>query len=486
MHVVRSGRDLAILHRSFGTWLINLWDTLRASFWFLPTGMVLVAGMLGGLFPLADELIDGEPLAGLAWTRTTPDSARSLLVLLAGSLLSITGVVFSITMLTLSQTSAQFGSRLLRTFLNHNLTQFTLGVFLGTALYCLLVLRTVRGSDELAFTPHLSTAVAVGLAVFSLGVFIAFIHHVATTLQAQTVVTTVADELNETIDRLFPASDEEEPATTAGGVETARSPLHGFVCVQSVESCSRGYVQAIDVGVLKHLAAARGVVIQLLLQPGKFVAVGQLVARILQPAGPAAQPEGSDSNSEFADQVSSAFLTGSRRTPRQDVECGIMELVEVAVRALSPGINDPFTAVTCVDCLGDSLGRLAQRPMPPAEYRSDRGNLCVIAQQQSFAAILDTAFRPIRFHAGGSLLVTVALFEALQRLTRQVRTAVDAEKLREHASAVLAAARAGFSLQVDLETAETLHEEVLLAVEERFPVLDSGGDFPPAAAVADR
>ncbi|MCA9117983.1 MAG: DUF2254 domain-containing protein, partial [Planctomycetaceae bacterium] len=352
---------------------------------------------------------------------------------------------------------------------------------------CILVLRTVRGGSSTVFTPHISTALGVGLAIFSLAVFIGFIHHVATTLQAQTVITSVTDELNETIDRLYPhpprkPKPEQPDSTEAFDSSATRressSPLHGFAVVRTIGSRSAGYLQALDQGTLRYLAESSGSVLRVMVLPGDFLGVGQPVLEVLRPA----EPTPFSPDEDFDSEAASAFLTGSRRTPRQDVGCGVLELVEMAVRALSPGINDPFTAQSCVDYLSDSLCRLATRPGPSTEYRGDDGNLCVITRELPFADVLDIAIRPIRFHAGGSLLVIAALLRGLHRIARQVQTVSTARAVLEQADAVVATARDSFKLPVDVRTAETLHDHVTSLVLERFPAITEDSLQPLAVA----
>ncbi len=407
------------------TWLVNLWDAIRSSLWFIPAALTLGVIAVSVVMLQVDDYVEMENSPRLSWASTTPESARSTLSLLAGMLLSVTGVVFSITMLTLSQTSSQFGSRLLRTFLNQNITQFTLGVFLAAGIYALLILRTVRSSTDSPSTPHLSVALAVVMAIFSLGLFIYFIHHVAASLQAQTVVTSVVEELNHSIVRVFPESlddvDRDEEQKRDRKLHTVAEELGpDFVAIDAIYD---GYLQAIDYESIMHLACRRNLVIEFLVRPGDFLIRGRPIAHVW----PLPAFRSSD-----RDVVVEAFITGNRRTPRQDVECGVDELAEVAVRALSPGINDPYTAETCIDYLCAALCRLVGRHIP-SRYRSDdEGQLRLVVKRVTFDNVLASAFDAIRHYGADSLIVLNRLVEVQRTLFLHIQRPEDRAVLGVH------------------------------------------------------
>ena len=186
------------------TYFLNVWDTWRSSYWFVPTLFAVGAVLLSLTLPLLDAAIAKSGWSQPEWIRTTTPTARSTLSAMAGAMVAVTGTVFSITIVTLSLTSQQFGPRLLRRFMYDLPTQVTLGVFLSTGLYCLLVLRIVEHHDGGAAAPHLSVLVAVMLSVLSMAMLIVFIHHVAMLIQAPHVVAAVARDLDDAIARLFP------------------------------------------------------------------------------------------------------------------------------------------------------------------------------------------------------------------------------------------------------------------------------------------
>jgi uncharacterized membrane protein len=360
--------------------LAKLWDEPRTSYWVVPLAMGISAVIVGMIMPWLDARWASAIAHRLPWLQTTMDAARASLSAIAGAMVTVTGVVFSLTMVTLSIAASQFGSRIVRARMTDRVTQFALGTFVATSLYCLVVLQAVRVTDGEPFAPHVSAALGLLLAIASLGILIHYIHHVALSVQASIVISTVAEDLEETLQRVFPEE--------TGQVEDASEPLSEQAAAlegegQPVEARAEGYLQAVDLAGLIRAAQDSNLVLRLQMRPGAFVTRGCPIAQ----SWPA----------EAADEVlcrriNQACLVGRRRTPVQDAECAVSELVEIAMRALSSGINDPLTAVSCVDYLGAALSRLCGRKMP-------RGLLA----DGPTAAAADHAGRDVPGHFGRSL-----------------------------------------------------------------------------------
>jgi uncharacterized membrane protein len=187
------------------TKLLKLWDSLRATFWLVPTLMAIMAIGLSFAMVALDEAVGNRVLEKVGWVWAGgPEGARGLLSTVAGSMITVAGVVFSITIVALSLASSQYGPRLLRNFVRDKGNQIVLGSFIATFVYCLLVLRTVRGDDGAHFVPAIAITLGMVLTLASLGVLIYFIHHVSISIQAATIIGLVSHELNEVIERLFP------------------------------------------------------------------------------------------------------------------------------------------------------------------------------------------------------------------------------------------------------------------------------------------
>lgn len=429
---------------------IHVWESLRTSFWFVPTLMTA-----GGV-ALSFAAVHLDEKVKYAWVRTVgwlwaggAEGARAVLSTIAGSMITVAGVAFSITIVALTLASSQFGPRLLRSFVRDLGNQVVLGTFISTFVYCLLVLRTVRGGDGTEFVPYLSVTLGVAFALANLGVLIYFIHHVATSIQAESLIAAVAGELQESIAAMFPQALG-EPATAAPAAARDPSlPEEGEGL--AVEARRSGYVEAIDDGVLMTLARDEDLVLELLRSPGRFVLEGGALARVWPP----------DRGRGAADRIRGAFILGARRTPTQDPEYAVHQLVEIAVRALSPGINDPFTTMTCLDWLGAALSKMAGREIPAPHRYDDRGRLRVIARGVDFPAMADAAFNQIRQYGHGSVSVLLRLLDTLAAVGESARRAGDRDCLRRHADLVAADARHALVNEQDLHEVEERHAAAL-------------------------
>ena len=384
-----------------------LWDYLRGTYWAVPSAMSVAAVLLSiGMIQL-DQAATSKLLDPLSWIYTGgPEGARAVLSTIAASMITVAGVTFSITIVALTLASQQFGPRVLRNFLRDVGNQVVLGTFVSTFLYCLLVLRTVRGSDDAEFVPHLAVTVGVTLAMLSLGVLIFFIHHVATSIQASRIIANVAGDLEGAVDRLFPHSIGHDAARAAGRDASAetRMTAHG---TRVVNAKTTGYVQAIDVDELMSVACEHALVARVHARPGSFVRRGGVLLTIASGSGQAHPPDQS-----FHDM----FIIGTDRTGTQDVTFFIDQLVELAVRALSPGINDPGTARLCIDRLEQALCHLAGRQMLSPERYDDGGRLRVIASPLTFPDVLESAFDEIARYGRSSASITCRLLEAVRHI----------------------------------------------------------------------
>lgn len=415
--------------------IFKTWDRIRSSFWFLPAIMAGGAMLLAFVAVSFDTAVTDWLTKSLGWTfNGGAEGASSLLGTIAGSMITIAGVVFSMTLVALSLASSQFGPRLLKNFMRDTSTQMVLGTFIATFLYCLIVLRTIRRVEEAAFVPHLSVSVGVLLAIISVWVLIYFIHHVSVSIRANEIVARVAKDLFSGIEQLFP-----ENIGSAASTVVTEPPSQNFVdrCEkdgQSICSTGDGYLQFIDGNALMELATQEDIVIKLMRRPGHYVANGCPLALVWS---------ADNITDELVNKISSEFALGNERTSGQDIEFAVEQLVEIAVRALSPGINDPFTAVACVDHLGSVLCRLAQRDMP-SPYRYDtHDQLRMITPIFTFANITDAALNQIRQYGRTSTAVTIRLLETIAEVARFVSRAEDRKALLRHASMISRGARGG-------------------------------------------
>jgi uncharacterized membrane protein len=405
----------------------HFWETLRSTLWFVPGAMLLgsvvlaltMVGLDERFGPVADSL--GILYAGSA------DGAREVLAVIAGSMVSVAAVTFSITTVTLTVASQQYGSRLLRNFMRDTGTQLVLGTFIGTFTYSLLVLRSVYGSDaEMELIPHLSVTVGVGLAVLSLCVLIYYIHHVASSIQAGNVAHSVAVDLYHAIDRMYPERLGEPPPEPVRRLEDVL-PDDFDERSTPVTARKTGYVQLIDQDLLIRIAAKSDLILVMNRRPGNFVTEGACLLR----GWPTERLSPDCQNS-----IRSAVAIGEETTPLQDVEHGFEQLVQIAVRALSPGVNDPYTASVCIDRIGAALKRMAGRQIP-SPYRSDEsGKVRVVARGMEFPEVAATAFNQIRQNSRANPSIKIRLLMAIRNAMEATQREEDREALLLHAAMI--------------------------------------------------
>lgn len=382
-------------------------ERLRASFWFLPSLMAFASTVVALVMVHLDRLMTAHGLTDWFWGFDGGASgARELVSTVAGSMITVAGVVFSITIVTLSLTSQQFGPRLVRNFLRDRPTQAVLGCFVGTFLYCLLVLRAIRSPGEaiVEFVPNVSVALAVVLAVVAVFVLVYFIHHTANAIRAPTLAWRTSVELIESLERLYPKSE--------NGEEKAEEPLrlrYEGVAI-NVAAKTSGYVQRVDRTPLKEFEARYGLGVTVKALPGGFVVPGDTLFTV---------PAGLNIPSEATAALVSGFHLGLERTLAQDPGFGFAMLVEMAVRSVSPSMNDPFTAVQCVDRLREGLTIVAARPYP-------EGGIWPLP---TFTETLDECWRTLTFYARDNPPVMRHMSLTLKALQAVAWRAADQEAL---------------------------------------------------------
>jgi uncharacterized membrane protein len=434
----------------------KLWDSLHASYWFIPMLMAIGAIVLAFVMISLDRAGKTGPIEQLGWVYAGgPDGARAVLSAVAGSMATVTATAFSITIVALQLAASNFGPRLLRNFMQDTGNQVVLGTFISTFIYCLLVLRSIHGEDYNLFVPQLSVTVGIVLAITSIGVLIFFIHHASTIIQASHVIVGVSHDLDQAIDRLFPEA-------IGQGISATQRPI-GEIPKQfdqeaaSIRASDVGYLQVIDDHALMKLASQHDLLIRLQARPGEFLVKGNELLKLY----PRERVDRS-----LSDHLRKAFILGKEQTEQQDIEFPIDQLVEIALRAISPAVNDPFTAIRCIDRLSAGLSSLAQREFP-SSYRYDAThNLRIIAQPVTFERLVDQAFNPIRQYAQSDSAVTIRLLIAITRIAEANRYATYQSVLRHHAEMILRGSREGLSEEYDRKAVEKGYDKVIEAIEQ--------------------
>lgn len=422
-------------------------DVLRETFWVLP-GLITLAGIIlalillqidkSGILPL--WLVDG------AWLYNGGSTgARTLLGAVASSTIGVAGTVFSITIAALSLAAGQMGPRLLRNFTKDRGNQISLGAFLGTFSYSLMVLRTVRSEEEGAFVPHLSLTFGIMLAFACVGVLVYFVGHMAGRINVDTVVDLVSDDVRDAMKRL--TVKDQQPSPPA---------LSFWESAVLINDSRRGYLQQLDASGLTEWAVEKGTSILLLVRPGDYVFPGAPIA-FMRPV-----VEGA----EQAIRIATAL--GPQRGSSADIEFAVRQLVEVAVRALSPGINDPLTAISVIDRLGAALCDLVRLHLPTGVTISD-GRPVVVTPGVDYDGLADAMFHMIRQNGVRSPAVLIRILDVLTAVVALERAPSRVATLHRHADLVLDDACRNIQSPTDLYDIRKRHRG-FIAMNVRGPL----------------
>ncbi len=384
--------------------LRSWWVDVNASYWFYPAIFSGLAAILAFVTVYIDRAWAAEYLSQVDWlSPARPDGARNTLTVIAASMIGVASTVFSITIAAVAYASGTYGPRLLTNFMEDRGNQLSLGTFIATFVYAVMVLRVVRSEGEQAttvadavstiapgFVPQLSLLVATVMVSIAVAVLVYFLNHIPSSIRINTVLEGIGERLIHDLKRRFPDDDDcaELGERPDGDAITARVS---------------GYVQIIDFSTLDDIAKVCGGMIVLNVRTGDFVHPDMTFAKVA----------GGEWDNDAIKDIRNCFSMGGRRTPTQDLEFLLDELVEIALRALSPGINDPFTAITAMHWLGAATGEIARRDLTRGpeqdHYSCDR----VLPLADDFTHFLARGFGGIRASAAGSPLAAKNFLDCL-------------------------------------------------------------------------
>jgi len=412
------------------------WQGVRDSLWFVPGLVTLLGVVIAPVMANIDaHFITSTSIREYWWLLGgSPAGARGVLTAIAGSLITVAGVVFSITIVALQLASTQFTPRVLQNFMSDRGVQLVLGVFIGTFAYTLLILRTVYspiddGVD--AFVPAASVTLALVLALVSMGFLIYYINHVAGWIEASTIVDRVTRDTLEMVEKYLPFNGSEErpalefPEEVPGRVLALRG----------------GYVQMIEPEALCKAAARVGSLIRVEAGVGDFLLPSQTLATVW--------PRDCVDD-DMADAVRAAFAIGHRRTITQDIELGLIQLSDIAVKALSPGINDPTTAMMSLDRIGQVVAEIGSRSPRPDVLRPEQGEGAAVLPSIRFRRVADIAFAQIRRYGARDAALLIHLLHVLAAVAPSVGPH-ERDILRMHVDDTEADARAQIDNEADRE-----------------------------------
>lgn len=378
------------------------WFAIRASYWFWPALFALGALVLGFTVVHLDRTGASLWLAERNWiVPARSDGASNMLSVLAGSVIGVASTVFSITIAAVAYASGTFGPRLLNNFMEDKGNQFSLATFVGTFVYAVTVLQSVRSGDgpETAFVPQLALTLAWGLLLLSVAVLVYFLHHVPDSIRINSVLEAIGRRLLQEIVSRFPDEGTAEP-----------QPL-GWPMGSEVVAQDAGYIRVIDFRELDAMARRHGLTVWLMARPGDFIHAGMPLAMA---SDQALAPH-------LADHVRSVFALGGSRTPEQDLEFSIDELVEITLRALSPAVNDPFTALNALHWLGAATVLIGQRDLDRDAWNEPGLACSVLPLRDGFEHFLARGFGCARSGVATAPIACLVAFDALRSVALGVR-----------------------------------------------------------------
>jgi uncharacterized membrane protein len=363
---------------------------VKASYWFIPTLMTLFAVLL------AIVTIHLDRIWGPAWVAqwfegSRPEGARAQLTVIASAMIAISSTVFAITIAAVAYASGNYGPRLLTNFMNDRGNQVSLGIFVATFVYNLMVLRVVRNPEDgaapgesareaiTAFVPQLSMLVSGASVILAVSFLVYFLHHIPASIRINTVLGSIGRRLVRDIEKRFPETNRStEPRARSRGTPVTAADI--------------GYIEIIDFAALDRIAEREGLCLALTVRTGDFV----------HPHLPMIEVSGRQVSEPVRKRLLECFALGESRTPAQDLEFLIDELVEIGLRALSPGINDPFTAITCIHWIAAAMAKLADRDLSggPEQERYDLARVQPLPDD--FAHFVDRSFGGLRASAAAN------------------------------------------------------------------------------------
>lgn len=443
-----------------------IWLGVKASYWFIPSLLTLAAFLLALTTIHLDRIWGSTWLTSFSWFEVSrPEGARAQLTVISSAMIAISSTVFAITIAAVAYASGNYGPRLLTNFMNDRGNQFSLGVFIATFAYNLTVLRVVRDAQDTptpddpatepltAFVPQLSMLVSAASAILAVAVLVYFLHHIPASIRINTVLGGIGRRLLRDIERRFPLE---------GGASEPEERISGT----PITARSIGYIEVVDFAELDEIARKKDLSIALLVRTGDFVHPHLPLVEVSDERG-----------EELQKRILGCFSLGDSRTPTQDLEFLIDELVEIALRALSPGINDPFTAVTSIHWMGAALAALADRDLREGpeqdSYRPGR----VQPMADDFDHFVKRSFGALRASAAANPIAAKIFLEALSGVSIGASSARRQATLRREAEALVQQAECELKGPALAEVRERLGS-VPASLEGAWPASAEAGAAP--------
>jgi len=433
--------------------LLNFLSETRASYWYIPLLMSIAALLFSILCLRLDHLFVLHWLDTWGWFHASnPEGARAILSTIATSMITVAGVTFSMTIVAVAFAASQVGPRLISNFMRDRANQITLGTFIATFLFCLFILLAlfnankngVTESDGLVFIPQISLLMAILFTISSIIVLIYFIHHIPESIKMSNVIAQIGEELNKQVDCLFPINVGKEMSKQSAHIPKNHQHRDAVVATKL------GYVRILDGDTLMAIAKKHDLIIQLEARSGTYVTEGSTLLYIY-------------SLDKIEDRIHKqcvdAFALGHQHNQEHDIIFLIDEMVEIIARALSPGINDPFTAMTCLDWLQSTLQKISKTNQPSA-YRYDaEDKLRLIAQPIAFTEFCDLIFCRVQPYVCKDRNTAIHMMEMINTIHASITNDEHKITLTSHAASLKNAALECLPINEDRKKLQSLYEK---------------------------
>ena len=418
-----------------------LFKKVRDSFWFVPTVIIILSILAAIILLYVDKTFPFTPEGVLKIIFSeSSDSGRNVLTVIAGSMVGIAGTVFSITIVVLQLASSQFGPRLLQNFMYKRLNQVVLGQYVGVFLYSIIVINAIRDNDNYAFIPNLSILFAIFLAIFNVFLLVIFIHSISMSIQPSKIINELRERIENDIQTMYPEQIEKDV------IFKPKEEIHqSLTKIRDFKSESSGYIQYFDLDYLVSIAREREIIIKILHKPGCYVVKEQPIFELFK----------NNSSIEFSEKEELSLLKSYKLATQksffQDIEFGIHQIVEIASKALSPGVNNPYTAVICIDNLTSILCKLVLVKIPDATIKDENDIMRILVTKDSFEGYLEAAFNLIRQYGKTSPFIIIKLMETLSVILEADNSNSHTNALKEYADIVMETGKKSFTLQTDID-----------------------------------
>jgi uncharacterized membrane protein len=422
--------------------------------------MVLCSVFFAILLSKVDQSLPNAILANKWYIyNADPSAVHSILLNIAGTALGVVGVVFSITLVPLTIASSQYGPILLRSFLRDLPTQIVLGTYSATIAFCIFVAMGLPSNLNSDTIPLISVTFAILLFLISLAMLLYFFHHVADGLQASSIIARVGKEIEQEI-RYESASSGPIDIPDKARIEYEKLRSTVMLEGQVVKATGSGYIRAVDFDELMKIAVKNNLIFYLKRIAGDFLVPGDML--LLAWPNP-------DEESSLIENINRAYMLGTNRTILQDVEFGMIQLVTIAVRALSPAINDPITPAMCLNRLGVSLSLLAENNLPSSYYIDNTQKLRVIVDPVSFDRLAGVSFNLIRQYGRSNADVLLSMLKTIATVAFHTHSDLDRKVLLQHAKLIQEDSFVALPSEYDKQRVRDGYNETLKAIENVDP-----------------